>query len=400
MSITPRAELDQRREKLQKAMMKASMDAALIVQNADMFYFTGTVQQGFFYIPVEGDGYFFVRKNAERTREETPLPQIIPVKAQKDIVDKLSQAGLAIPRTMGMELDVLPVNQYRRYQKAFPETEIVDVWPLIQEIRAVKSDLELDIIRRVAHLSDYMVEVARSQLKEGMTEVELAALVEAAARARGHQGLVRMRAFNQEVYWGHLVSGPEAAELSFMDSPTGGRGVARALPQGSGYRRIGRNDPVVFDLVAGMNGYVVDQTRTLSLGPLNEPLHKAYQAAIKIQEEMGSMMKPGIMARELYHRAVQIASDFELDQHFMGYGANQAGFCGHGIGLELDELPVITPNFAMELVPGMVIALEPKFNFPGIGVVGVEDTFIVTRDGNEKITHSHYHLDVTSSSGA
>jgi Xaa-Pro aminopeptidase len=250
-------------------------------------------------------------------------------------------------------------------------------------------------MKEVASLSDFMVTTCRNNLKEGLMDIELAATVEAAARTRGHQGYVRTRAFNQEVYWGHLISGPDAADLNFVDSTTGGHGLSNAFPQGSGWRTIRRQEPVIFDLLASMYGYCVDQTRTLSLGPLPNKLDDAYKVSLEIHDRLGKMIQPGIAVGELFSEAQRMAESHHLGEHFLGYGNRRLGFCGHGIGVELDEYPVISKGGKVLLASGMVIAIEPKFNFPGEGVVGVEDTFVVTDKGSQRLTNASYVVDVT-----
>ncbi|NPV89449.1 MAG: aminopeptidase P family protein [Firmicutes bacterium] len=393
MKKIPLVELQQRIDRLQQGMAAVGMDAAVLVQNADLFYFTGTVQQGFLYVPVEGEAVFFARKVLERVKSESALERIVPARSPKDVAKWIGDQELKAPTRLGMELDILPYNQYLRYQQAFGPAEIADVSAIVRSIRAVKSEYELGIIRDVARLSNFMVQTARGSLREGMTEIELSAAVEAASRIAGHQGFLRNRGFGGEVYWGHLISGADAALSTFADSPTGGRGLTRAFGQGSGYKVIKKNEPVVFDLVAGKNGYIVDQTRIMSIGPLPSKLDKAYRVAMEIMKELGAMIAPGVAAMELYQKAQDIADANGLGDHFMGY-AEKAGFCGHGVGIELDELPVIVPGAKTRLAAGMVFALEPKFTFPGEGVVGVEDTFIVTASGSEKVTAADYRVEV------
>ena len=294
-----------------------------------------------------------------------------------------------------MELDVLPVNLYFRYRDTIKPTEIVDIWPSIQAVRAVKASYEIGILKEVAALSDFMVDTGRKNLREGMTDVELSSIVEGAARARGHQGFVRTRAFNQEVYWGHLISGPDAADPAFVDGTTGGHGLSHAFPHGSGWRHIRQHEPVIFDLLAAMHGYFIDQTRTFSIGPLPEKLDRAYNVALDIQHRIAEMIRPGVSVAQLFSKAEQIAQSHRLGEHFMGHGKEQLSYCGHGIGLELDEYPAIAKQEKTLLCPGMVVALEPKFHFPKEGVVGVEDTFVVMEEGNQKLTSAGYVVDVT-----
>jgi Xaa-Pro dipeptidase len=395
MPRTPKEELYRRIGALQSGMAKEEIDGALIVHNTNLFYFAGTIQPGYLFIFREGEPLFFVKKNRDRALLESGLNHIIPVSGTGDLPGLLADHGYTRINKLGMELDVLPVNHYFRYVDTIQPAEMADIWPSVQKIRVIKSEYEVNLIRDVALLSDFMVKAGRRNLREGITEIELAAVVEAEARARGHQGFVRMRSFNQETYWGHLISGPDAAYPAFIESPTGGYGLSNAFPQGAGWRSIREHEPVIFDLLACMYGYYVDQTRTLALGPLPDKLQSAYEVALEIERELEDMMQPGTSVEDLFLKARNIAGTRGLEEHFMGYGKSRVGFCGHGIGLELDEFPVIMKGEKAVLSPGMILVVEPKFHFPETGVVGVEDTFVVTNDGSQKLTNASYIVDVT-----
>lgn len=394
MRRTPKEELDNRVKNLQGLMASDGIDSALIVQNADLLYFAGTVHQSFLFVPSSGKPLLLVRKNFERARDESSIDDMVFINDIRQLPVVLRDHGHETSGKLGMELDVLPVNQYRRFQKLFNPGEVVDISPAVQAIRSIKSPYEVEMMEEAAELVDFMVGVARSSLKVGMTEVELAGKVEAAARERGHQGYVRMRSFNQEIYWGYLVSGPDSAEPSFIDTTTGGRGVGVAFPSGAGLRTIGPNEPVIFDLVGVVEGYNSDETRTLSVGPLPGRLMEAYRVALEILQSLGDMARPGVAAEKLFLKAEQIADRYGLAEHFMGYGKQKPVFCGHGIGIELDELPILTRRNAEPLLPGMVFTVEPKFVFPGLGAVGVEDDFVVTETGVRKLTASTYEVEV------
>ncbi|HET6461005.1 MAG TPA: Xaa-Pro peptidase family protein [Syntrophales bacterium] len=395
MKKTPKEELYSRISALQGRMKSGEIDGALIVQNADLFYFTGSVPQGYLFIPSAGEAILLVRRTAERIRSESELDNIVPIGGLRELPRMLAGHGHRRLKRIGMELDVLPVNIYLRYLNVMKPAEIVDIWPSIQAVRAVKSDYEIGLIKEVVALSDFMVATCRDNLREGITDVELAATIEAAARTRGHQGFVRTRGFNQEVYWGHLMSGPDAAALNFVESTTGGYGLSNAFPHGAGWRAIKRQEPVIFDLLASKYGYGVDQTRTLSIGTLPDKLDNAYKVSLSIHNKLSRMIKPGISVGELFSEAEGVAISHSLGDYFLGYGDRRIAFCGHGLGLELDEFPVILRAGRTTLAPGMVIALEPKFNFPGEGVVGVEDTFVVTDKGSQKLTNASYVVDIT-----
>jgi Xaa-Pro dipeptidase len=391
---TPRAELDLRVGALQGYMASQEIGGALIAQNADLFYFTGTVPQGWLYIPVSGKPFLFVRKNISRVIGETELEQVLPARSPKEMASLLSDHGYGSPKRLGMELDVLPVSQYMRFEAALKPAGVIDISPAIQAVRAIKSEYEIAIIRDAAMLADTMVATARRILREGMTEVELAAGIEAGARVKGHPGHVRLRTFNAEMYWGPVVSGPDAAEPAFVDTTKGGRGTSLGLPAGAGFRIIRQGDPVIVDMASCLRGYNADITRTLCLGKLAEKLYRAFRVSVEILEVMESMIRPGVTTAEMVVEAEKAAARNGLADHFMGYGNEKAGFCGHGIGIELDEIPIFSRNGKGILEPGSAFALEPMFTFPGEGVVGVEDSYVVTKGGFEKLTKSTYVVEI------
>lgn len=378
---TPLKELERRREKLQEQMQEQGIGAALIVQRADLFYFSGTAQEAHLFIPAQGEPILLVRRNLQRARSESSLRQVDQFTVWGDLAETIKAAAAPI----GMELDVLPVNLFRRYEKLIAPLTITDISPLIRGIRAVKSPFELEQLQKAAALGEAVFTFAREICRAGMTEIELAAELEAFARARGHQGAIRMRGFNQELFFSHTMAGESAAVPSFFNGPTGGRGLNPSYPQGAGTREIRRNEPLLIDYVTVLNGYMVDQTRIFCPGRPAAKLQRAYETALQIKEELVSMGRDGANGAALYRRAFEIASAADLEDHFMG-AAEKVSFIGHGVGLELDELPVIARNHDLTLTGGMVFALEPKFVFSGEGAVGIEDTFVVRSHGLEQIT--------------
>lgn len=384
MRYTPASELAQRIAGLQKLMQRDGIDGALIVQNADLFYFAGTVQRSHLFIPAEGKPVLMVKKSFQRAREESALEEVIPLANIKDLPVVLESYGYKNMRAIGLELDVLPAAHYLRYQKMFAPAEIVDTSGLIRTVRMIKSPYEIQILKDAAKLNHALFSRVKNFLKEGITEVELAGQLEAVYRRAGHQCHIRMRGFNQEMAYGHLMSGKNLAVPSYFDGPTGGPGLNVSFPQGAGYKKIGKNEPVMVDYVGVYDGYLVDQTRIFCIGRLPEKLTKAYEVAINVQEEIKSRAKPGVLCEDLYRCALNIAEASGMQEYFMGY-PEPAPFVGHGVGIEVDELPVMARGFKIPLEKGMVIALEPKFVFPE-GVVGIENTFVVGENGLENLT--------------
>ncbi|NIO71305.1 MAG: aminopeptidase P family protein, partial [Anaerolineae bacterium] len=228
---TPKAELKSRIRELQVHLAANDLDGALILQNADLFYFSGTIQQSHLYIPIEGQPLLMTRKSLARARQESALDKVVPLPSPRQLPALWQEHGYASPRRLGMELDVLPTSLFFAYQDILGDTEIVDISHQIRLVRAVKSPYEVDILRRAARLADVVTRSMTDFLREGISEVELAGQLEAVARRLGHQGIVRMRLWNNELFYGHLMAGDDAAVPSYLSSPTGGTGLSPAVAQ-------------------------------------------------------------------------------------------------------------------------------------------------------------------------
>jgi Xaa-Pro aminopeptidase len=263
---TPKTELDRRIDKLKSHLKEHNIDAALILQHTDLFYFAGTIQKANLYVPAEGDPILMVHKSTERARSESALEKIVHLESPKKIIDLLKHNGYDLPRRLGLELDVLPTNLYFNYRRLFNDTEIVDIATPIRLIRSVKSSYEINIIRHASELSDQIAGHVPDILHEGMTELEVAGKLEAEARKLGHQGVVRMRLWGGEMFYGHLMAGPTGAVPSYLASPTGGVGANPAIAQGPSFKTVQRHEPVLVDYVFAFNGYLSDHTRIFSLG--------------------------------------------------------------------------------------------------------------------------------------
>jgi Xaa-Pro aminopeptidase len=387
VDISP-AELDGRIDRLQQALLAHETDGALIVQKTDLFYFSATSQQGYLYVPSEGEPLLMVFKDFERARQESPLAQVVPVGSPRKLPEMIASHGLGPPRVLGLELDVLPANLYFHYRKIFESSELTDISTAIRLIRAVKSDYEIDCIKQAARGSDLVCAKVSELLAAGKTELQLAGELESYARSLGHQGIVRMRLWGSEMFYGHLLSGAEAALPSYLASPTGGKGPSKLTGQGAGFKKITRDEPILVDYVFALNGYLSDHTRIFCLGALPDELLKAHEAMLEIQEQVVSYARPGVGSGDVYDFMIGLAEEKGYGEWFMGVGERRIRFTGHGIGLELDEFPFIAKGQELKLERNMIIALEPKLIIPGKGVVGVENTHQVTDSGLVSLTRS------------
>jgi Xaa-Pro dipeptidase len=308
MELIPASELNNRTARLQARLAVAGdAEAIFILHAADLFYFAGTVQDAWLVIGRSGPPLLLVRRSLERARAESTLECILPLETPREIPTLLASHGLGGLRRVGLEFDVLPVEQYVRMGRLFPTTQFVDASQVVREVRMVKSAYEVGCIRRAAAIQDWMAKKLCEVLKPGMTELELAAEVEAEARRRGHQGIIRTRRFNLDCFYGHLLSGENGAVPSFLDAPTGGTGLSTAFGNGPGTRRIQPHEPVMLDYAGAVAGYHSDQTRLFSLGALSEDLVKGYQACLMIQEEVMAALRPGVKVSDIFSRAARLA---------------------------------------------------------------------------------------------
>lgn len=384
----PAAEIEGRVARFQQALRAAGLDGALVVQETDLVYLAGTGQSAHLVVPAEGEPALFVRKTFARAREESPLARVEPLRSLRDLPGALASCGVERGR-LGLELDVLPAASYLAYARRLDGFELADCSLPLRRVRAVKTTWELERIHVAAEQLSHVPEWMARHARPGMTEVELAAELERELRLAGHQGPIRFRAFNNELFYGSVLAGPSGAVPGSTETPIVGRGPNVAVSKGASNRPIEEGEPILIDFGGAYEGYLADQTRTFSLGPLPRYLEEPYEAAREILHRVAAAARPGVTGAELYEKAMELAGDRE---GFMGWGDERVSFVGHGIGLEIDELPLLARGWDEPLEAGMVFALEPKFVFPEVGAVGIENSYLVTGNGVERLTSAPEEL--------
>lgn len=383
---TPREEIQSRIARFQKSLQDSDIAGALISQNVDLFYFAGTIQRCFLFIPAKGEAVLAVHGNLERAQEESSLSQVVPLKKSQQLAQALSGFNHSIRGRIGLEMDVLPARYYLALRREHAEADFLDVSELVRKVRMIKSEYEISQIRKACQVLNQVMLAAQRSIRPGMTELEVDALLVGLARRLGHQGLLRMRGYNQEMFSAHVFCGKTATLSPTMNVPLGGLGTTPAIAQGASFNVITENEPLIIDFGVGINGYVTDMTRTFVIGKLSQKLQEAYSVAKEIRDFVEQWVTPGRSWSQLYGEIIELVRQKGYQDYFMGYKGHQVAFVGHGIGLEIDEYPVIAPGFHEEFKENMVFALEPKLVFPDVGAVGVEDDYVVTKAGMERLT--------------
>ncbi len=381
-----RAVFLERAKKLGRVLAQNDIPLAIIGYNPDLYYFTGSIQQGFVLITAEGRQAYLVRKDFERARIESPLEDIRPLRNFKGLKEGIVALLGRYPERLALSFDVVPVALYNRLRAVFTDVIFVDGAGLIRSLRMIKDKGEIDSIRKGIAIYDRVINNLPDLIHEGMTEAEAEATLILAMCRLGHQSRTRMRGWNQEAINGYVYTGRNAAVPSFLDAPLGGVGANPAVAMGGGAAVIQRDEPVIFDASPGVNGYVSDQTRTFVVGALPEKLKDAYHVTSDMIAAFEAGAAPGDACEDWFYKLERMADKAGLVENFMGYDQKRVPYVGHGIGLELNDWPVLGKKTAWRLEPGMVLALEPKMVFPESGAVGLENDYLVTDTGVERLS--------------
>lgn len=374
------SELQRRRDKIRALMAANNIDAALISCNVNLLYTYGQIISGYLYLPLHAPARIFVKRPNNISGEF-----VYPVRKPEQMADILRESGVAAPARIMLEGDELPFSQHSRLAAIFPDSEVVNGTPIIREARMIKTEMEIEAFRRagIAHAKAYSK--IPSVFSEGMTDIRLSIEIERLMRLEGCLGLFRTFGPNMEIFMGSLLTGDNAATPSPFDFGLGGEGADPSLPISANGTLLAPGLSIMADYAGNFNGYMSDMSRVYSVGKLPAKAYEAHQICLDIQDEVISAAKPGAICGRLYSTATELVNKTAYAGYFMGHG-QKAKFIGHGIGLEINEPPVLAPGVKTELKPGMVFALEPKITLPGIGPVGVENSWVVTREGVEKLT--------------
>lgn len=380
--ITPalRQDVALRIEKIQEAMRGAGCGALLVSSNSNLYYASGRIFRGYVYVPVEGEAVNLVIRPFGIEGSDVAY-----IRKPEQIVEILAERGVEVPLSVGLELDSLTVNDYSRLRKALGGGEMRDISGLLRSVREVKTPYEISLMREDGR---HHVEVYRripGLYTENMTDLELQIEIEHCLRLEGCLGFTRMSGQLMEINMGSVLAGDNADVPGPYDFSMGGAGVDLALPVGADGSVMREGTTVMVDMNGNFNGYQTDLTRVWRLGNVSGVAERAHNLSIAILRRLEKISMPGLPVSEMAAEAYSMVEKEGLLEYFMGH-RQQAGFIGHGVGIQLNELPVIMTRSKEVLAAGMTLAIEPKFVIPGVGAVGVENTYLVTPDGLENLT--------------
>lgn len=373
-------ELQFRWVRLQNAMAQVGADGCLLSIDVNLYYVSGRIFNGYFYLPAEGRPWFFVKRPNGLEGE-----QVKYIRKPEQMPEIFAEYNIPLPRKLLLEADELTYSDYIRLQATFSPEETANATSIMRRLRSVKTPVEIDLFRLSAkkHAETYVM--IKDCFQPGMTDLDLQYEIELRMRKNGSMGLFRTFGSNMDIFMGSILAGDNAEAPSPFDFALGGNGPNASLPIGANGTLLKNGTAIMVDMAGNYTPYITDMTRVFSVGELPQEAYRAHQVALEIQQEVESMSRPGTPCADIYNRSAEIAGEAGLGKYFMGT-KQQAKFVGHGIGLQINELPVLAPRSKEVLEPNMVFALEPKFVLPGIGAVGIENSFLVTETGLEKLT--------------
>lgn len=385
-SRVPGNELEDRmkRFKVRMDLKNPSWELAVIFGNINLYYCTGTMQDSMLVIPRDDEPILWIRKSYERALDESEFPNIEKMSSFRDAARQYPD----LPDTIYLETELIPLALYKRFVKHFPIPNFQSLDRDIAMVRAKKSPYELALMEESGRIhTKVLEELVPGMLSEGMSETEFASRLYSVLVDEGHHGITRFGMFNTEMLLGQIGFGENSLYPTYFDGPGGSVGICPAVPLlGNRSRKLKKGDLVFVDVGCGFGGYHTDKTMTYMFGsPLPDYVIDEHNACVDIQKSLASLLVPGNIPSQIYQEVMGTLDETFL-KNFMGFRDRQVKFLGHGVGLQVDEVPVIADGFNEPLEENMVLALEPKKGIPGVGMVGIENTFVVTEQRGRCIT--------------
>lgn len=368
-------ELKKRAEKFGEQLSLQNIDTAVLTSNQDLFYFTGSVQKGTVIINRSGEVSYFVKKNFLRAERETPFS------VEDWDIGKISER---ISGKWSMPFDITSLAEHAFYSGKLGKGHAADCSGALALTKMIKSKTEIGLLKKAGQINKKIMEFVKTVYYPGIRDIEIQAEIESYAKKElGHQGLFWIRGSNMEASMGLVVTGTDALEPTYTDFPIGGVGLSPAVAQGASGKTV--SDGFVVDFIGSFLGYCADSTRTFFTTNPSPQISSIYSELNGLLEEIVRYIVPGKTGEEIYGFALSNVENRLWKDLFMGY-SQKVRFIGHGIGTEVNQLPVIAPKQKIPLQNGMVIAIEPKIFIPEYGIIGLENTYILENGCLKSIT--------------
>lgn len=347
--------------KLRELMNKKGIDGVLLVGDANRNYLSGFTGDESFSV-ITADKAFFITDSrfTEQAKQQVKDYEVLEYSKNTTFGDFLGDlVNKNNIKKLGFEEDVLSFSSYSLY-KSKVSCELVPMEGIVEEIRVVKDESELEVLRKAAEIADKAFEHIVKFIKPGMTEREIGLELEFFMKKLG------------------------ATALSFPSIVASG--VRSSLPHGVATEKVVKEGEfLTLDYGCVFEGYCSDMTRTLVIGEPTEKMVEIYNVVLEAQERALKAFKPGVPAIEVD----KVARDYITEK---GYGSYFGHSLGHGVGRQIHEAPMVGYRNAKELQAGMVVTDEPGIYIPDLGGVRIEDLLLIKEDGIEILSKSPKQL--------
>jgi Xaa-Pro dipeptidase len=397
--MIPRRELEYRWNRCRSLLKKNSpgSEGFLIFSRLNIYYLSGAFINGLLWLPPENEPVLFCRRGIEKAKRESHLKNIVAFNSYADVPGILNHFNLTLPKKFSVEMNGLSWTLSKSLNKHLTGHEFISGDKIIMMSRSKKSEWELKLLRETgSRHAKCMTELLPPLLHQGMNELEISHKLFGLFLSEGHHGILRMETSGEELFFGYVSVGESANYPSAFNGPVGIRGIHPSIPyMGSDKIKWGSGQPLTIDTGFNYKGYTTDKTQIYWAGKENtlpNKIRDAHNFCIEIQAIISDMLHPGVLPSDIRNNCFEKVKNSQWLEGFMGLGENKVSFIGHGIGLSIDEYPVIAEGFDLPLEEGMVLAIEPKIGIAGIGMVGVENTFEVTKTGGKCLTGDDYSI--------
>jgi Xaa-Pro aminopeptidase len=335
-------------------LLEKELQTLIINSSPNVYYLSGfTGTNATLFITLENSYLLTDFRYLEQAEKEAEQYEILRV--DNDLLETLGMLAKGFS-SVGIEEDYISWADFRLMREALPACVLLDASNIVSEMRQVKDEAEVEILRQAITITDQAFVQILEKINPGITEEEIGLELEFALRRRGASG----RSFE------FIVASGERSALP--------HGVATA-------KNINRGELLTFDFGAKYKWYCSDLTRTLFVGEPKPKHREIYEIVLEAQEAALGAIKPGLSGKEVDAVAREIIGKFGYGEYF-GHGL------GHSVGLEIHETPRLNTKENRILEPGMIITVEPGIYIPDWGGVRIEDMALVTKNGVEVLTQA------------
>jgi Xaa-Pro aminopeptidase len=320
---------------VQKLLVEAGGDACLISSNVNIYYLTGQIFTGFLYLPAAGEPVYFVQRPLDLSGK-----QVVFIRKPEDIPELLKDRAILPPENLFIEEDQISYSEFIRLKKAFNSAHTGNASVILRQARKVKTPWEIEQFRISAAKHAEAYQEIPSVFRKGITDIEFQIEIERIMRKHGSIGLFRVYGRNMDIFMGSVLTGNNAAKSSPYDFALGGGGIHPSLPIGANGEIIREGTTIMVDIAGSFTAYTSDMTRVFAYGNIPKEAYDTHRLSIEMHNRLMSEAKPGTSCSEIYEWSKEMAGKAGFAEYFMGI-KQQAKFVGHGVGIEINELPVL-----------------------------------------------------------